>query len=226
LTCEHASAALPQRYGTLGLARCDLEEHIGWDIGAARVMREVAERLRAPAVASQWSRLLVDVNRAPEDATLIVEVSDGIAIPGNRKLSAREREHRLKAFHAPYHRAVDRMIERARQRARPDALRLLSVHSFTPVMRGRTRAFDLGVLFDAYVPLARALARELRGLGYRVRSNEPYSGRAGLIYSARRHGQANQIPYVELEINNALIRTMHGARRVGRDVARALSRIR
>jgi len=59
--------------------------------------------------------------------------------------------------------------------------------------------------------------------GYRVRFNEPYSGRDGLIYSARRHGRAHEIDYVELEINNGLIRAPAGQRRLGRDVAAALS---
>ena len=46
---------------------------------------------------------------------------------------------------------------------------------------------------------------------------------AGLIYSARRHGDAHDVAYVELEINNALLRTPAGITRLGRDVARALA---
>ena len=36
--------------------------------------------------------------------------------------------------------------------------------------------------------------------------NEPYSGLDGLIYSARRHGRRHGVRYLELEINNALLR--------------------
>ena len=225
LPCEHARAALPREYRSLGLRRADIREHIGWDIGAYEVQREVARRLPAPFVASRWSRLLVDCNRGGDDATLIVRSSDGVVVPANARVSAAERRRRLRDYYEPYHRAVDRMIRRARRAAGERPVRLLSLHSFTPVLAGSERRFEIGVLFDEHEELARELGSALKRIGYRVRYNEPYSGRAGLIYSARRHGNAHAIDYVELEINNRLIRTPVGQRRLGRDVAAAISAI-
>jgi predicted N-formylglutamate amidohydrolase len=226
ITCEHARPSIPRAYGSLGLRRHELLDHIGWDIGAHAVQREVARRLGAPYVASRWSRLLVDCNRAPEDATLILAASDGVRVPGNARVSAAERRRRLGAYYEPYHEAVDRMIRRAGRAAAGRApVRLLSLHSFTPVFAGSERRMDIGVLFDEHEALARRLGRALARRGYRVRYNEPYSGRAGLIYSARRHGNAHAIDYVELEINNRLIRTPQGQRRLGRDVAAAITEI-
>ena len=40
LLCDHASNALPARYGTLGLPAAQLARHIGYDIGAAAVTRQ------------------------------------------------------------------------------------------------------------------------------------------------------------------------------------------
>jgi predicted N-formylglutamate amidohydrolase len=225
LTCEHASRSLPREYRALGLPRSALNDHIGWDVGAEAVQREVARRLGAPRVASRWSRLLVDCNRDPEDPSLVLEVSDGVRVPGNARLSRAERTRRVVRFHAPYHAAVDRMVARARTAHPGETVSILSIHSFTPVLAGAERKLDIGVLYDDHPGLARFLGVALRTQGYRVRYNEPYSGRAGLIYSARRHGNAHRIPYVELEINNALIRTEPGAVRVARDVARALMAI-
>jgi len=223
LSCEHASAALPRAYAGLGVARAERLDHIGWDIGARGVQREVARRLGVPAVASRWSRLLIDCNRELDDPSLIVRQSDGVAVPGNARVSRAERARRIALYHVPYHAALDRMVATAKRR-RPDAaVQLLALHTFTPVMNGVTRALDIGVLYDAYPVLARRLGRALAGLGYRVRYNEPYSGLAGLIYSARRHGEAHDVAYVELEINNALLRTPAGVSRLGRDVARALA---
>lgn len=223
LSCEHASAAIPRAYLGLGVPRAARFDHIGWDIGAHGVQREIARRLGIPAVASRWSRLLIDCNRELDDPSLIVTQSDGVAVPANGKLSRAERARRIALYHAPYHAALDRMVARAK-RAQPDAaVQLLALHSFTPVMAGVERPFDIGVLFDAYPVLARQLGRALAGRGYRVRYNEPYSGLAGLIYSARRHGDAHDVAYVELEINNALLRTPAGITRLGRDVARALA---
>lgn len=223
LTCEHAGTAIPRSYRALGLERRQILDHIGWDIGARAVQRELAGLLGAPHAASRWSRLLVDCNRAIDDPTLIVRVSDGVVVPGNARVSEAERRRRVRDYYAPYHRAVDRMVERAKRRG--GLVRLLSLHSFTPEMNGRERRLDIGVLFDEHEPLARRLGRALRRRGWRVRYNEPYSGRAGLIYSARRHGNAHDIEYVELEINNRLIREPSGQRRLAREVAAALREV-
>ena len=223
LSCEHASAALPRTYRGLGVSRAERFDHIGWDIGARGVQREIACRLGVPAVASRWSRLLIDCNRELRDPSLIVKRSDGVPVPANERVSRAERARRIALYHAPYHAAVDRMVARAKRHHPDAAVQLLALHSFTPVMAGVARPFDIGVLFDAYPALARQLGRALAALGYGVRYNEPYSGLAGLIYSARRHGDAHDIAYVELEINNALLRTRAGITRIGRDVARALA---
>ena len=222
LTCEHGGYALPRAYGTLGLSRADLRDHIGWDPGAAAVSRELAKRLSAPVVASKYSRLLIDCNRDPGEASLIPEASDGRVVPGNLGVTAAERRRRLERFHAPYHARVDRMLERACRRFGSEGLVLLSMHSFTPSLDGRERPFDLGVLFDDHRALAHQAGRALRRVGFAVRYNEPYSGLDGLIYAARRHGRAHGVPYIELEMNNARIGTPSSQLRMARSLARAL----
>jgi len=213
---------VPRPYRALGLPRRSLQDHIGWDIGAHALQRDVAGRLGAPWVASRWSRLVVDCNRDVRDPSLILGVSDGIPVPGNARVSAAERRRRIAAFYEPYHAAVERMLARAANRPGAARPRLLALHSFTPEMNGVRRDFDVGVLFDAYPRLAHRLGSALRRAGYRVRYNEPYSGLAGLIYSARRHATAAGIEYVELEVNNALLREAAAISRLGRDVAAAL----
>ena len=228
LTCEHARSAIPRSYRSLGVRREQILDHIGWDIGAHAVQRDVAARLGAPWVASQWSRLLIDCNRALEDDTLIVLASDGVVVPGNVGISASERLRRIREYYEPYHAAVAKMVGRACARSAIDGVgpvRLLSLHSFTPVFGGEERKVEIGVLFDEYEALARRLGRALGRRGFRVRYNEPYSGRAGLIYSARRHGNEHGIEYVELEINNGLIREPAAQRRIGREITAALREI-
>ena len=224
LTCEHAAKRIPREYRGLGLARSQVADHIGWDIGARDVQRVLARDLPAAAVYSSVSRLLVDPNRRPDEPSLIPSESDGICIPGNQHLTKSERRSRLSQWHAPYHARVDATLARACRRY-PGQVRLLSIHSFTPIMGGRRRNFDIGVLFDAHVPLARAFGRALKRLGLRVRYNEPYSGYDGLIYAAKRHGEAHDVPYVELEINNVLIRKPAGVARMARLLRRALLEI-
>lgn len=222
LSCEHGGYALPREYGTLGLAREDLRDHIGWDIGAAAVMRETARRLGAPSVASKYSRLLVDCNRDAHEDSLIPTSSDGRQVPGNQRLSKLERRRRIALYHEPYHQRLDRMIARARRSSEAGSVQLLSVHSFTPAMDGRARPFDIGVLFDDHERLARRFGLALKERGLRVRYNQPYSGIDGLIFAARRHGRAHGIPYVELEINNVLLRNEVDCRRIARELVAAI----
>lgn len=219
LTCEHASPAVPPEYDNLGLTAAQLRDHIGWDIGAAAVAEELSRQLRAPAVLSAVSRLLVDCNRDLADVDLMPHESHGLPIPGNASIDAAERDERLRRFYEPYHRAVDAVV-----RAHPDAL-LLSLHSFTPVLNGRQRPFDVGVLFDDHAELADTLAGGIAAAGFGVRMNEPYSGLDGLIFSARTHGRRHGVRYLELEVNNRLLRRDDEARAVARRLVDAVARL-
>ena len=78
LTCDHASRAIPRALAKLGLADAVIARHIGWDIGAAAVTRRLAPLLDAPAVLAGYSRLVIDCNRPPEDASSIPVASDGV----------------------------------------------------------------------------------------------------------------------------------------------------
>lgn len=217
LTCEHASPAVPPEYHDLGLAAAQLRDHIGWDIGAAIVTEELGRQFGAPAVLSAASRLLVDCNRDLADADLIPAASCGVSIPGNLAVDDDERAERLARFYQPYHQAID-----VQARRHPRAV-LLSVHTFTPELHGRPRPFDVGVLFDEHSDLARTLAAGVSAAGFSVRLNEPYSGFDGLIFSARSHGRRHARRYVELEINNRLLRRDADARAVARRLVEAVA---
>jgi len=201
LTCEHASCAVPVEYDALGLDDEQLGEHIGWDIGAGALTDLLAQRLAAPAVQSGVSRLVIDCNRDLADHDLIVRESHGVRVPGNQGVDAVERERRIREFYEPYHDAIDTLLAR-----RPDVL-LLSIHSFTPVLSGRERRFDAGVLFDDFAIEAERFGEALGAQGLQVRYNQPYSGLDGLIFSARTHGMRHALRYLELEVNNRLLRT-------------------
>jgi len=83
LVCDHAGNRIPRRLGTLGVSDSDRQRHIAWDIGAAGVTRQMAERLGAFAILQSYSRLVIDCNRDPDRPDSVVEWSDGAAIPGN-----------------------------------------------------------------------------------------------------------------------------------------------
>ncbi|HJT08058.1 MAG TPA: N-formylglutamate amidohydrolase, partial [Stellaceae bacterium] len=106
LTCDHASNAIPRALDGLGLPPAARRQHIAWDIGAAAVTRLLAQALGAPALLTGYSRLVIDCNRDPADATSIPAVSDGVAVPGNRDLAEAARATRRAACFTPYHTAI------------------------------------------------------------------------------------------------------------------------
>src|SRR5438445_714459 len=95
LTCDHAGRRIPRVLGDLGLPESERMRHIGWDIGAAGVMRELSERLGAFAIGQIYSRLVIDCNRPLDSPTLIPKRSENTDIPGNHGLSAAQRAQAL-----------------------------------------------------------------------------------------------------------------------------------
>ncbi|MCB1500774.1 MAG: N-formylglutamate amidohydrolase [Bauldia sp.] len=209
LICDHAENRIPSHYGTLGLEPGALMRHIAWDPGARAVTLALARRLGAPAVLSRFSRLLIDPNRGRDDPTLIMRLSDRAAIPGNRHIDDRERCERIERYYAPYDAAVGAAIERAL--ATGIAPAIVSIHSFTPVWRGRGRPWQVGILWDADPRLAVPLIERLRaGSDLVVGDNEPYTGNLvgdTLYRHATRRGLANAL----IEIRQDLIADDDGA---------------
>lgn len=221
ILCDHASNAMPARYDNLGLAAGELERHIAYDIGARGVSVELARAMKAPAVMSHFSRLLIDPNRGEDDPTLIMRVSDGAVIAANATIDEAERRVRLEQFYRPYNRAIAEQIEMARTHGvRPT---LVSIHSFTPTWRGVARPWHVGVLWqDWQAPLARRLMDALAGEGdLVVGDNEPYSGDlAGDTLD--RHGRGNGLDNVLIEIRQDLIAAEADQRAWGERLARIL----
>ncbi|HEY4988095.1 MAG TPA: DUF1244 domain-containing protein [Bradyrhizobium sp.] len=200
--CDHASNALPPGYGSLGLAPALFGSHIASDIGAATVTRGLAEAFGAPAILARWSRLLIDLNRGPDDPTLIMKLSDGSVVPGNAGAGDAETAQRIADFHAPYHQAIEAEI--AALQARGHVPVIVSMHSFTPVWRGAPRPWEIGILWDRDGRLARPLIEEFRRDGFVVGDNEPYDGELenDCLY---RHGTMLGLPHVLIEMRQDLV---------------------
>lgn len=212
-TCEHASNRVPAPWRPRPADRRLLAMHWGYDIGARNVTIELARLDASCAVLSRFSRLLIDPNRDPADATAVLRDTDDGCPSFNRQPDLTARVGR---FHRPFHAALGEVTARMIPRL------LVSIHSFTPVFRGNHRAVEAGVLFDSHDALCGGVVDALRQQGFRTEPNEPYSGKLGLIYSAARHGGSAGIPYFEIELRQDLIASGKDARAVARRVWRAL----
>lgn len=199
VTCEHGGNRIPAPYRPLFRGRDDLLlSHRGHDPGALLLARELAAALEAPLVVSTVSRLVIDLNRSPGHPRLFSEVT--------RPLPPAARREILQRHYLPYREQVETWI--AGRIDRGGRVLHLSAHSFTPVLDGKVRNADVGLLYDPRRPAEAALCRRWQramhslALDVRVRRNHPYTGRSdGLTAWLRRRFPAECYLGIELEVN-------------------------
>jgi len=206
--CDHASNRIPQALENLGLTPKQLQEHIAWDIGAAPMADILSRRFDAPLIKASYSRLVIDCKRQLSDPTSILEVSDGVMIPGNQNLDRDHAAARAREILAPYHAEIEWQLSRNRS---PAFHALISVHSFTPVFQGHVRPWHIGVLWneDGRLALPFMDALSMRG-DVVVGDNEPYSARNNFGYTIDIHGQGRSLPHLLVEVRQDLVADPQG----------------
>jgi predicted N-formylglutamate amidohydrolase len=203
ILCDHAENTIPEPYANLGLRSEDLNRHIAYDLGAAPVAERLAELLGAPVLLSRFSRLLIDPNRGLDDPTLIMQISDGLVVPGNAGLDEAAVAARVAGYYAPYHQAIERAIDAGIAAGKPPAV--VSVHSFTQAWKGMPRPWSVGVLWDKDPRLALPLLEGFRAIpGIVVGDNAPYTGqlKGDTLY---RHGTRRGLAHALIEVRQDLI---------------------
>ncbi len=223
LVCDHASHGVPKALKKLGVKKDIFLDHMGHDIGAEALTRDLSARLDAPAVVGVYSRLVIDLNRELGHESSIPEESHGAAIPGNRGLSGHDAKRRAEALYHPYHDAITALIEGFTSRRVVPAM--LSIHSFTPELGEESRPWQVGILWNRDPRIALPLIDQLRAHpGLNVGDNQPYTGRM-FNYTADTQAQAAGLPHVAIEVRSDLIDTPEGVAEWGARLESALAPI-
>lgn len=199
LSCEHGGNGVPPRYRPLfSGAGHVLRSHRAWDPGALVLARELARALEAPLVACTVTRLLADPNRSAHHA--------GVFSEWTRGLPTDERDALLDLAWRPHRATVEALVGEHVAARRPVVH--VSVHSFTPRWKGRTREIDVALLYDPARPRERAFAGEwlaalrARRPGLRLRRNQPYRGSSdGLTTALRARFRPRAYLGIELEVS-------------------------
>jgi predicted N-formylglutamate amidohydrolase len=191
---DHASDRVPAGID-LGVPPTVMREHVAIDIGVAPLGRALCAALRCPGVLGNVSRLVIDLNREEDAPGLIVTASDGHTIAGNLDLDAGARAGRVDLYWRPYHARLKQVIAEYRPKL------LISLHSFTPELRGGgpPRPWQIGVLYNQDDRAARIAIALLEAAGVVTGDNQPYSGQM-LNATMNRHGEGNAIAYLGLEV--------------------------
>jgi predicted N-formylglutamate amidohydrolase len=221
IVVDHAGRAVPGRLQGLGLSETAFDLHIAYDIGALGLARRLADTLGAMVISQTYSRLVIDCNRGPNEAAAMVEVSDGVAVPGNRGLAAEARAARALEIHQPYHRRIGEAL--AARRARGLRTVLLCQHSFTPILGGDARPWDVGVLHLGDSAISQAMLGLLRAKGdLTVGDNQPYA-MDGTDFTAPFHVRTQGCEMLELEVRQDLIADAAGQEVMAARLARLLA---
>lgn len=204
LVCDHASNMIPRSLDHLGLSENELASHIAWDIGAAGVARQLAERLDAVLVLQNYSRLVIDCNRPLHADDSIATTSEWTTISANENLPADAIDSRFTSIFEPYHEQLKQVLNERKGERRTSLL--IALHSFTPTFRGSARPWEISIMYHRDARLAKALLKLLaRDKRLVVGDNEPYSVSDDSDYTIPVHGEARHIPHVGIEIRQDLI---------------------
>ena len=202
VVADHASNRIPLRWGDLGLPPSERVRHIAWDPGALAVSMQLVELLDAPLVHSTVSRLVIDCNRDLDAPDLIPKISEVTEIPGNAAVDDNDRAARIAAAHAPFHGAIDSVLN-ARRDAGLETI-LVCMHSFTPTYKGKQRPWPIGLIHARDEAFTRALASALKADApdLNVGWNEPYSALNGVTYTLEHHGDGRGLDATMIEVRN------------------------
>ncbi len=201
ISCEHGGNSIPVAYQPMFTGQDALiASHRGYDPGALELARLAADRFQAPLLAATTSRLLVDLNRSRGSRSLFSEISG--------KLAPEEREQLLAEYYAPYRDNAENTVRRLINAGH--SVLHLACHTFTPVLGGRVRTMDVGLLYDPANVAERRLCicwqKEMAGHfpAYVVRRNAPYRGVSDCLATALRVLFPRRYLGIELEVNHRL----------------------
>ena len=222
IVADHAGNAMPRSLARLGIPESECMRHIAWDPGIAMVGRVIADALDATLVQQNYSRLVIDCNRWPGAQASIAEISERTPVPGNIGLSEAHKAVRVREIFRPYHDRIDAELSRRRQAGRPVAL--IAMHSFTPVLDGVARPWQIGVLYNHDRRFAhRVIPLLKRQQELVVGDNEPYCITDDSDYTIPVHAERRGLHHVAIEIRQDLIGDEAGQRAWGALLARSLS---
>lgn len=201
VTCEHGGNKIPGPYRSLfNLHLPLLDSHRGYDWGALETARMMARRFQAPLFTAGTSRLLVDLNRSIGHPALFSNMT--------RHLPAAQKETLLARHYYSHRNPIE---NRVKTEIHGGATVVhIACHSFTPVLNGKVRPMDIGLLYDPRRQEERQLCSRWKSLivdenrNVKVSRNAPYKGVSDGLATYFRKQFPTQYLGIELELNQGV----------------------
>ena len=211
LTCEHASNRLPAAFKKFVPTNVQ-GTHRAYDIGALKVFRKLVKFAKPEfSCEGKFSRLFVDLNRTITNKSAFSEYYGELET--SDKAAAEKVKTEATAYWKEYRANVERFVTQNIGKGSKAAgnksatIVHLGIHSFTPVLNGKPRNTDIGILYDPKRPQERAYANvikdEIKRLypHMKVRFNYPYKGTSDGLTTSLRKKFGPRYVGIEIEIN-------------------------
>lgn len=222
MVSDHAGRAIPKNLGDMGVSFLDWQRHIAYDIGIAGIGDYLHHALGASLIEQNYSRLVIDCNRAPGHPTSIPPLSDGTLIEANRGLSQKERRKREEAILRPYHDFIEEELEIFFHERGDEGGVFITLHSFTPEMNAQKRPWHIGILYEHDPESAQIMRRLLEKENLIIGDNEPYILTSQNEYTLPFHAASRGMAALEIEIRQDLITDEAGQKKWGDILGRLL----
>lgn len=219
--CEHASHSLPRwaRPFFPKKTKKILESHKGWDEGAPHLARILSRGLKGSLHSGTHSRLLLDLNRSVHSKNLWSHWS--------KKMPEVLKKKALLEFYVPYREHAGRDLARLVRRG---PVGIFAVHSFVPVLNGKTRSTDVGLLFHHASEKERFLAESLRFYlrrqlpDWKIHFNLPYRGFTDCFLNdlSEQYQTNSDVVGLFLEFNQCRLGTLSERRRLSEVMRKAI----
>lgn len=219
LSCEHASNNIPSHLKKVFTkAEEALQTHRAFDLGALELFELMNSGYIAHKKSATVSRLLVDVNRSLYRRTLFSEFT--------KHLTKVEKEQILNDYYYTFRDSFEREVRNLWQQ---DKIVLhLSVHSFTPNLKGEIRHTDFGILYNPERKEEKFFAKmwktELNKLlpDYRVRFNYPFRGKPDGFVRHFRDMESENYLGIEFEMNQKFAGDLEVKKRIALSLNRVI----
>ena len=210
LTCEHASNRLPAAFKKAVPAKV-IETHRAYDIGAVQVFRKLVKFAKPEfSCEGKISRLFVDLNRTITNKAAFSEYYETLETCD--KAAADKATAQATAYWTEYRANIEKFVAKnidsnSKVRKNDVAIVHLGIHSFTPVLNGKVRNTDIGILYDPARPQERTYANvikdEIKRLypTMKVHFNYPYKGTSDGLTTTLRKKFGPRYVGIEIEIN-------------------------
>ncbi len=201
ITCEHGGNHIPKIFEPyLRIPSEILNSHLGYDLGALDFSKLLYQYLKPNFnlfyLTNEQTRLLIDYNRSLNHPHLFSKYSK--SLPPEHKKILLDNYHDFRTKVMNY---VKKSIDSHHQVIH------LSIHSFTPIWKGKERKTEIGILFDPKKNEELQLALIFRkNIPFLCHFNLPYRGISDGHTQSLRNLFSKKYLGIEIEINQKFIR--------------------